>query len=157
MGLVDWARIKSPWICHFNSGACNGCDIEVIAALTPRFDLERFGILLKGSPRHADILVCTGSVTRQCEKRLKRIYEQMPEPKFVIAVGVCACSGGVFRGCYNVRGGIDTVIPVDVYVGGCPPRPSEIIDAVVKLIEKLQGKGDVEEKPKKKGGRKHEE
>jgi ech hydrogenase subunit C len=139
MGLVEWARVKSPWICHFNTGGCNACDIETIAALTPRFDVERFGILLKGSPRHADVLVCTGPVTRQTEKRLKRIYEQMAEPKFVIAVGVCACSGSVFRECYNVKGGIDTVIPVDVYVGGCPPRPSELIDAILKLLEKLKG------------------
>jgi len=101
---------------------------------------------LKGSPRHADVLVCTGPVTRQIERRLQRIYEQMAEPKFVIAVGVCACSGSVYKGCYNVRGGIDTVIPVDVYVGGCPPRPSEIIDAVVKLVEKIRGGAEVTEK-----------
>ncbi|MDD5574701.1 MAG: NADH-quinone oxidoreductase subunit B, partial [Candidatus Omnitrophica bacterium] len=85
--IMNWARIKSPWILHFNSGACNACDIEIIAALTPRYDIERFGIQLKGSPRHADVLVCSGPVTRQIEARLKRIYEQMPEPKFVVAVG----------------------------------------------------------------------
>lgn len=130
-------------MCHFNTGGCNACDVETVAAFTPRFDVERFGILLKGSPRHADVLVCTGPVTRQTEKRLQRIYEQMAEPKFVIAVGVCACSGSVYTGCYNVRGGIDTVIPVDVYVGGCPPRPSEIIDAVVKLVEKIRGGTEV--------------
>jgi NADH-quinone oxidoreductase B subunit len=147
MDLISWARRKSPWICHFNTGGCNACDIEVLAALTPRFDIERFGILLRGSPRHADVLVVTGPVTRQSRERLKRIYEQVPEPKFVIAVGVCACSGGVYWGCYNVGGGIDTVIPVDVYVGGCPPRPSEIIDAVVYLIEKIRNKGLIPVEP----------
>ncbi len=89
--IVNWARIKSPWILHFNSGACNACDIEIIATLTPRYDLERFGVQLKGTPRHADILVCSGPVTREVECRLKRIYDQMVEPKFVVAVGTCAC------------------------------------------------------------------
>jgi len=93
--VVTWARIKSPWILHFNTGACNACDIEIIAALTPRYDLERFGVMLKGTPRHADILICSGPVTRQIASRLERIYEQMPEPKFVVAVGSCSCSGGV--------------------------------------------------------------
>lgn len=137
--LRTWARINSPWAIHFNSGSCNGCDIEILATLTPRYDVERFGIKLRGSPRHADVLICTGPVTRQARDRLVRIYEQMPEPKFVIAVGSCALSGGAFRGCYNIMGGIDQVIPVDAYVPGCPPRPEAIIDGVVKLLAKLQG------------------
>ena len=100
--LLTWGRINSPWLLHFNSGSCNGCDIEILATLTPRYDLERFGVKLKGSPRHADILVCAGPVTRQARDRLLRIYEQIPEPKFVVAVGACALSGGAFRGCYNI-------------------------------------------------------
>jgi NADH-quinone oxidoreductase B subunit len=136
--IVNWARIKSPWIIHFNSGACNACDIEIIASLTPRYDVERFGILLKGTPRHADVLVCTGPVTEQIRDRLVRIYQQMPEPKFVVAVGTCACSGGVFKNCYNVNGGIDAVIPVSVYIPGCPASPKAIIDGVVKLLESLK-------------------
>ena len=143
MGMLDkvmtWARIKSPWIIHFNSGACNGCDIEIVASLTPRYDIERFGIQLKGTPRHADVLVCSGPVTRQIADRLKRIYDQMPEPKFVVAVGTCACSGGVFSGCYNVQGGIDQVIPVSAYVPGCAARPEAIIDGVAKLLGSLKG------------------
>ncbi len=135
--LVKWSRIKSPWIIHFNTGACNACDIEIVAALTPRFDIERFGIQLKGTPRHADVLVCSGPVTRQIQDRLVRIYEQMAHPKFVIAVGTCACSGGVFNGCYNVKGGIDSVIPVNAYVPGCAARPEAIIDAVAKLLASL--------------------
>jgi len=136
--VVHWARLKSPWILHFNTGACNACDIEIIAALTPRFDLERFGVQLKATPRHADILVCSGPVTRQIKARLVRIYEQMAEPKFVVAVGSCATSGGVFEGLYNVEGGIDQVIPVDAYIPGCPASPQAIIDGVVKLIKKLE-------------------
>jgi len=136
--VINWARLKSPWILHFNTGACNACDIEIIAALTPRFDIERFGIQLKATPRHADVLVCSGPVTRQIRDRLIRIYEQMPQPKFVIAVGTCATSGGVFDGCYNVLGGIDQAIPVNAYIPGCPASPQAIIDGVVKLLQSLE-------------------
>jgi NADH-quinone oxidoreductase B subunit len=132
--LKTWAVCNSPWAIHFNSGSCNGCDIEILATLTPRYDLERLGVKLQGSPRHADVLICTGPVTRQARERLLRIYEQMHEPKFVVAVGSCALSGGIFQGCYNVMGGIDQVIPVNAYIPGCPPRPEAIIDGVVKLL-----------------------
>lgn len=135
--IVTWARVKSPWVLHFNSGACNGCDIEIVALLTPKFDVERFGIKLEPSPRHADVLLVTGGVTRQCSERLKRVYEQMPQPKFVVAIGACACSGGVFKGCYNVVGGVDKVIPVTAYIPGCPPRPEALIDGVVKLLNAI--------------------
>jgi NADH-quinone oxidoreductase B subunit len=135
--LTRWSRIKSPWILHLNSGACNACDIEIVAALTPRFDVERFGILLKATPRHADVIVASGPVTRQMRDRIIRIYEQTPEPKFVIAVGACAMSGCVYRGAYNSLGGIDQVIPVNMYVPGCPARPDAIVDGVVKLLGKL--------------------
>jgi len=138
--IVNWARIKSPWIIHFNTGACNACDIEIVASLTPKFDLERFGVQIKGTPRHADVLVCSGPVTLQQKNRIKRIYEQMTEPKFVIAVGTCASSGGVFQGCYGVCGGIDSVIPVSMYIPGCPARPEAIIDGVVKLLGSLKAK-----------------
>ncbi|MFZ1400984.1 MAG: NADH-quinone oxidoreductase subunit B family protein [Candidatus Promineifilaceae bacterium] len=136
--ITTWARINSPWAIHYNSGSCNGCDIEILATLTPRYDVERFGIKLQGSPRHADILICTGPVTRQSRDRLRRIYDQMPEPKCVMAVGACALSGGVFEGCYNCLGGIDQVLPVNVFVPGCPPRPDAIIHGVVTLLESLK-------------------
>ncbi len=135
--LTRWSRIKSPWILHLNSGACNACDIEIVAALTPRFDVERFGILLKATPRHADVIIASGPVTRQMRDRIIRIYEQTPDPKFVIAVGACAMSGCVYRGAYNILGGIDQVIPVNMYVPGCPARPDAIVDGVVKLLGKL--------------------
>ena len=147
--LVNWGRIKSPWVLHFNTGACNACDIEIIASLTPRYDLERFGVILKGTPRHADVLLCSGPVTRQIESRLKKIYEQMPEPKFVVAVGTCSCSGGVFNGCYNVKGGINSTIPVSAYIPGCPASPKAIIDGVVKLLMSLE-KAEEKEKCKQK-------
>ena len=134
-----WSRINSPWLVHFNSGSCNGCDIEILATLAPRYDLERFGVKLQGSPRHADVLICTGPVTRLARERLLRTYEQMPVPKFVVAIGSCSISGGAFHGCYNIVGDIGDVIPVDVYVPGCPPRPEAIIDGVVQLLQKLKG------------------
>jgi len=136
--LKNWARINSPWAIHFNSGSCNGCDIEILATLTPRYDVERLGIKLQGSPRHADVLIATGPVTLQALDRLIRVYEQMPDPKYVIAVGSCALSGGVFDGCYSVIGDLNKVIPVDVYVPGCPPRPEAIIFGVVQLLDSLK-------------------
>jgi len=135
---MTWARVKSPWVIHFNTGACNACDIEILASLAPRFDLERFGIVQKGTPRQADVLLCTGSVTLQTAERLKRIYAQMPEPKFVVAIGACACSGGVFKGCYGVKGGIDSVLPVSAYIPGCPVSPAALIDGVAKLLGSLK-------------------
>ena len=136
--IKKWATLKSPWVLHFNTGACNACDIEIVASLTPKFDIERFGIQLKGTPRHADILLCSGPVTRQIEERLKNIYDQMTSPKFVVAVGTCACSGGVFQGCYNVKGGIDSTIPVSAYIPGCPASPQAIIDGIVKLLSSIE-------------------
>ncbi len=131
---------KSPWIVHYNASSCNGCDIEILAALTPVFDVERFGIVNTGNPKHADILLCTGSVNEQNKEPLKNVYNQIPEPKVVVAIGICATSGGVFRECYNVSGGIDKIIPVDVYVPGCAARPESIIDGVVTALGILEQK-----------------
>src|ERR1044071_3106803 len=133
-----WARLNSIWAVHFNSGSANGCDIESLAPLTPRYDVECFGIKLEGSPRHADVLIVTGPVTRQARERLIRTYEQMPEPKFVISVGSCSISGGVFEGCYNVGGSVDEVIPVDVFIPGGPPRPEAIVDGIIQLLTHLK-------------------
>ena len=131
---------KSPWIIHYDGSSCNGCDIEVLACLTPMYDVERFGIINTGNPKHADIFLVTGSVNEQNKDGVKQIYEQMPEPKVVVAVGICACSAGVFAECYNVQGGVDQVIPVDVYVPGCAARPEAIIDGVVKGLGVLAEK-----------------
>jgi len=126
--------LKSPWVLHFSCTSCNGCDIEVLASLTPLYDIERFGILNKGNPKFADVLLVTGAVNPRSERALKNLYEQMPEPKAVIVIGSCGATGGVFHDCYNIRGGVDTAIPVDVYVPGCPARPEAIIDGVVKAL-----------------------
>ena len=114
---------KSPWLLHYDGSSCNGCDIEVLACTTPKYDIERFGIINTGDPFQADILLITGGVNHQSESVIHQIYTQMPEPKVVVAVGICACTGGVFKDCYNIKGGVDTIIPVDVYVPGCAARP----------------------------------
>jgi ech hydrogenase subunit C len=129
---VNYSRKKSPWMLHLDTGGCNGCTIEIFASLTPRYDIERFGAVDKGNPRHADIFLVDGTITKKIAPRLKRIYGQMPEPKVVIAIGSCAITGGVFKGAYNVAGPLDKIIPVDIYVPGCPPRPEAIIDGMIK-------------------------
>jgi membrane-bound hydrogenase subunit mbhJ len=129
---------RSLWAFHMNSGSCNGCEIEIVAAITPRYDPERFGIKLVGSPKHADLLLVTGPVVGKMKDRLVRVYEQMPDPKVVMCVGTCGISGGVFYDSYNLAGPVDQVVPVDVYVMGCPPRPEAIIHGVVKALAKLE-------------------
>jgi ech hydrogenase subunit C len=131
---------KSPWIIHYDASSCNGCDIEILACLTPMYDVERFGIINTGNPKHADIFVVTGSINEQNREVIQNIYNQMSDPKVVVAVGICACSGGVFRECYNVAGGIDKLIPVDVYVPGCAARPESIIDGIVTALGVLEEK-----------------
>ena len=131
---------KSPWILHYDASSCNGCDIEVLACLTPLYDMERFGVINTGNPKHADILLITGSVNERNIDIIQNLYGQMPDPKVVVAVGACACSGGIFARAYNIQGGVDKVLPVDVYVPGCAARPESIIDGVVKGIEALEQK-----------------
>ena len=131
---------KSPWLIHYDASSCNGCDIEVLACLTPVYDVERFGVINTGDPKQADIFLVTGAVNDQNKEVVKQLYDQMPEPKVVVAVGICACSGGIFKDCYNILGGVDQVIPVDVYVPGCAARPEAIIDGVVKGLDVLEQK-----------------
>ena len=140
MGIISKSRIKSPWVIHYDCTSCNGCDIETLACLTPMYDIERFGIINVGNPKHADVLVVTGSVNKRNVRVLKNLYNQMPEPKAVVAVGACACTGGIFKECYNVLGGIDKVLPVDVYVPGCCVKPEAIIDGIVQAAGKLEEK-----------------
>ena len=131
---------KSPWIMHYDASSCNGCDIEVLACLTPLYDVERFGIINTGNPKHADILLITGSVNEQNREVVRNLYSQMPDPKAVVAIGACALSGGIFRECYNVHQGVDSTIPVDVYIPGCAVRPEAIIDGVVQALGLLEKK-----------------
>ena len=134
------AFTRSPWVLHYDASSCNGCDIEVVASLTPLYDVERLGVINTGNPKHADIFLVTGSVNAQNIKVIRTLYEQMPEPKVVAAVGICATSGCVFRECYNVMGGVDTVLPVDLYVPGCAARPESIIDGIVQAVAVLEKK-----------------
>jgi len=131
---------RSPWILHYDAASCNGCDIEVIACLTPLYDLERFGVMNTGNPRHADILLITGGINERNREVVLNLYYQMPEPRVVVAVGICATSGGIFRDCYNMAGGVDAVIPVDVYVPGCAARPESIIDGIMQAVDILEGR-----------------
>lgn len=131
---------KSPWIVHYDGSSCNGCDIEVLACLTPLYDIERFGIINAGNPKHADIFLITGAVNTQNIEVVKNIYSQIPEPKAVVAIGICAVNGNIFRDCYNIIGGVDKAIPVDVYVPGCAARPEAIIDGVVQALGILEKK-----------------
>ncbi|MFC1510978.1 NADH-quinone oxidoreductase subunit B family protein [Candidatus Margulisiibacteriota bacterium] len=133
--ITKWGLTKSLGVFHLGASACNNCDIEILDLLTPRFDVERFGITLVGSPRHADVLLVSGIVNRQSLERFKRVYEATPAPKIVIAIGACACSANMFRDSYNFVKPLDQIIPVNVYVPGCPPKPEAMIAGVVKAIE----------------------
>lgn len=137
--LAEKSFKKSLWVFHCNTGACNGCDIEEINAFTPYYDAERFGLKLVGSPRHADVILVSGPVTRQVKPSLERLYDAVPGPKLVIACGSCAVGGGMWCDTYNVVGGIDKVLPVNYHIPGCPPRPEAIIFGIacaMGLVEK---------------------
>jgi Ni,Fe-hydrogenase III small subunit len=140
MKLLTKALTKSIWVFHVSAGSCNNCDIEILDCLTPRFDAERFGIQLVGSVRHADALLVTGAMNRKSVPRMKKIYEQAPKPCLVIAVGICACSQHMFKDSYNVDLPLDKILPVDLYIPGCPPKPEAIIDGIVRLVEKIRRK-----------------
>lgn len=130
----------SPWVLHFNTGACNGCDIEVLATVAPNYDPERFGVRLIPNPRHADILLITGALNKKSSERLRRLYSQMPSPKYVIACGTCAITGGVFAGSYSTYSRADKVVPVDIAIPGCPPRPESILFGIKTLLGKIGGR-----------------
>lgn len=134
---VRRSRVKSPWLIHFDCGGCNGCDIEVLDALTPRHSAERFGVINVGDPRQGDLLVTTGPANRRNAAVLQAVYEQMAEPKVVVAIGSCAAHGGIFRGAPNILGGVGEVVPVDVFVSGCPPPPQKILAGIIEAVPLL--------------------
>ncbi len=138
-----WGLKKSPWVYHVNTGACNNCDIEVLELLTPRFDVERLGVLLAPSPRHADALLVTGICTKQIRPRLQEIYRQAAKPCLVVCLGACACTGGIFYDAWHFAGPVDDAIrEVDpdaliVYIPGCPPKPEAMIAGMAKALGDL--------------------
>ena len=136
MGFKDYCFKKSLWLFHFGGASCNNCDIEILDCLTSRFDVERFGMKLVGSPRHADVLLVNGSINKRDKTRLLEVYNQMAKPAIVIAIGACGCTGGIFAEGIPFAGPVDKIIPVDVYIPGCPPKPEAILAGVVKLLNK---------------------
>jgi Ni,Fe-hydrogenase III small subunit len=131
---------KSPWVFHINTGGCNGCDIEIVDIFTPYYDVERFGIKRVSSAKHADILLVTGPVTRQSFKTYMKAYEASPDPKLIVAIGNCACGGGICHDSFTTLGGVDKVTPIDVYIPGCPPRPEALIYGILLSLGKVEQK-----------------
>lgn len=138
--IIADATAKSPWIYHINTGSCNGCDIELVAVLTPRYDAERFGFKLAGTPRHADIVVVSGPITSQSKDRLIRTLAQVPEPKCVVSIGSCPQSGNVFKGSYSIEGPLEKYVHVDVAIAGCTPKPEAVIEGLYKATQILKEK-----------------
>lgn len=135
--LVCYSRRRSPWLFHMNAGSCNGCDIELVAALAPRYDAEQLGVRLEGSPRHADILCITGPVTKNAVGAIHTVYGQVCGPKAVVAIGSCPATTNVFIDSRTLDGPLQKHVPVDVFVPGCPPRPDAIIQGVAKAAQIL--------------------
>ncbi|HEW63874.1 NADH-quinone oxidoreductase subunit B family protein [Fervidicoccus fontis] len=131
---------RSVFVLRVDSGSCNGCDISVLASLTPLYDVERFGVKVVYSPRQADVILITGPITRQFYPAMKIIYESTPKPCVVVACGSCASSGGIWYNTYGTLGGADKVVPVDVYIPGCPPRPAAIIQGMLVALDVLEQK-----------------
>ncbi len=132
--LVNWSRLSAMWPMTFGL-AC--CAIEMMTSGSSHYDLDRFGIIFRASPRQSDVLIIAGTVSKKMSPIIRRVYDQMPEPRYVIAMGSCACSGGVFNTYSTVQGG-DTFLPVDVYIPGCPPRPEALMDGLIKLQDKIR-------------------
>jgi len=133
--LVNWGRSNSIWAMTYGL-AC--CGIEMMAAGASRYDFDRFGTIFRASPRQSDVMIVAGTVTMKMATRVKRLFDQMPEPKYVIAMGSCANCGGLFQRGYGVVKGVDKILPVDVYVPGCPPRPEALTQGILKLQQKIQ-------------------
>lgn len=139
MGWKNKRLAKSIWVFHCSASPCNNCDIEILDLLTPKYDIERFGIKLVGSIRHADVLLLSGVINYKVAPKVKQLYEQMPKPKFVVGVGTCPSGGCCFADSYNAVTKREDVIPIDLYIPGCPPKPEAMIEGIVKLVGVLNG------------------
>ena len=137
MGLKSHSRKKAIHLMLVYTGGCNGCDIEIMALLGPKYDAERFGVKLTASPKHADIVLITGPVTTQCRERMINVLSQVPEPKVIVSVGSCPASGNVFKDSYSVDGPLDKWTKVDVSVAGCSPKPEAILKGILEAVEIL--------------------
>lgn len=137
MGIKSFCLKKSLWVFHFAGASCNNCDIEILDVLTPRYDVERFGIQLIGSPRHADVLLVSGSINQRDKPRLLEVYNQASKPVFVVAFGACGCTGGIFAEGNTFAGPLDQIVPVDAYIPGCPPKPEAILAGITKLVKTI--------------------
>ncbi|MFP4620976.1 MAG: NADH-quinone oxidoreductase subunit B family protein [Bacteroidales bacterium] len=137
MGLKNFCLKKSLWLFHFAGASCNNCDIEILDVLTPRYDVERFGMQLIGSPRHADIILVSGSINQRDKPRLLEVYNQASKPVFVLAFGACGCTGGIFAEGNTFAGPVDQIVPVDAYIPGCPPKPEAILAGISKLVKNI--------------------
>jgi len=139
MGWYNKRLARSLWVYHVSASPCNNCDIEILDLLTPKYDVERFGIKLVGSVRHADVILLSGVINKKVAPMVKRIYEQASKPCFVVGVGTCPASGCCFNDSYNIVERRSDVIPIDMVIPGCPPKPEAMIEGVVKLVEVLNG------------------
>lgn len=136
MTLLNSIATRSPWLYRINAGSCNGCDVELATtACIPRYDVERLGCQYCGSPKHADIVLITGPLTMKVKEKVLRVYQEIPEPKVTVAIGICPISGGLFRDSYAIAGPMDSYLPIDVNVPGCPPRPQAIIEGIAMAID----------------------
>lgn len=136
MTILNAIASRSPWLYRINAGSCNGCDVELATtACIPRYDVERLGCQYCGSPKHADIVLITGPLTMKVKEKVLRVFQEIPEPKVTVAIGICPISGGVFRDSYAIAGPMDSYLPIDVNVPGCPPRPQAIIEGIAMAID----------------------